>query len=366
MNWRIQTNRKVDYEVVMTDGVFNTHNKCLFDRAGASRRLLVVIDSKVNSLYRSDIDSYFKDNGLFPHYVLMDGVEAKKNTDSLFMLLGEMEQFGISRRSEPVIAIGGGVVQDVVGLACTVYRRGVPYIRIPTTLLGIVDVSIAAKTAVNFMGRRNRLGSYYPPICSILDKRFIKTQDAIEISSGMGEMLKMAVIKDRGLFEVLEQNGASMLESRFSHFIATEAIKWSVHGMKQELENNLWEENLSRCVDFGHSFSPIIEMRSLSTDNPLTHGQAVTIDVILSCIISNMRGLLSNEDLNRVIKTAKSMGLLVTHPMFKDVALLLEALNDTTKHRGGHQHLPIPTMIGSYTFIEDLTFEEICEASKRL
>lgn len=368
MQWTINTSLAVNYTVKISEDVLSPMNGdiAVYSNTGdgASNKRLVAVDKKVMELYRERIEAYFQAQKLNAHFVILDGVESKKNTDSLFMLLHEMEQFGISRR-ECIIGIGGGVILDVVGLAASLYRRGVPYIRIPTTLLGIVDVSIAAKTGINYEGRRNRLGSYYPPICSLLDKTFIKTQEPIEISSGLGEILKMAVIKDSLLFSTLEDYGSELLNSKFDHPLANEVIGRAVHGMKEELENNLWERNLKRCVDFGHSFSPIIEMRSLATSEPLTHGQAVTIDIILSCIISQMRGLLTDRDMLRISTTALNMELPIVHPMFKDVALLLEALNETTKHRSA-QNLPIPTEIGKYTFINDLTFEEICEAAEKI
>lgn len=370
MEITINTQLNVNYRVGTSTGVFNKENEMLllatYTGGGISNRRLLVIDKKVNELYRPKIDAYFDHHKLTTRVVVLDGVEAKKDSTALFHLLNEMEQFGISRRDEPIIGIGGGVILDVVGMAASVYRRGVPYIRIPTTLLGIVDVSIAAKTGINWEGRRNRLGSYYPPVCALLDKEFIKTQDPIEISSGMGEILKIAVIKDASLFDLLEKHGAELLASKFDHEYADSVIGWSVIRMKEELENNLWERNLRRCVDFGHSFSPIIEMRSLPTDSPLPHGHAVTIDVVLSCIISMMRGLLHETDVNRITRVADAMGIPTTHPMFKDVSLLLESLNDTTKHRGGSQNLPVPTKIGEHIFINDLTFDEICEAAKRL
>lgn len=363
MEWNINTKLAVDYRIKISEDVLSPLNDdiAVYSNTGdgASNRRLVAVDKKVMELYRERIESYFQAQKLNAHFVILDGIESKKNTDSLFMLLHEMENFNVDRRNESVISLGGGVVADLVGFAASIYRRGVSYIRVPTTLLGIVDVSIAAKTGLNWEGRRNRLGSYYPPVCSLLDKTFIKTQESIEISSGLGEVLKMAVIKDAHLFALLEDFGKELLESKFSHVYADNVIIQAVEGMKEELENNLWERNLKRCVDFGHSFSPTIEMRSLATDNPMTHGQAVTIDIILSCIISKNRGMLSVKDFDRIISTTQIIGLKTFHPLFSDTSLILEALNDIVKHRAGNQNLPLPTNIGKYIFINDLSFEEI-------
>jgi 3-dehydroquinate synthase len=318
----------------------------------------------VYQLYGPNIIKFFNHHQTPIKFVVIDGIEAKKNLGSLYEILTEMESFGISRNSEPVLAIGGGVIQDLVGMACGMYRRGVPYVRIPTTLIGIVDVSVAAKTGINFENRRNRLGSYYPPIASLLDKSFIRTLEPIEISSGLGEILKMAVIKDINLYDQLIRNSASLLSDKFNVSDADYVIEKSIVGMIEELENNLWEKDLKRCVDFGHSFSPIIEMRSLKTDKPLTHGQAVTLDIIFSCCIAVNRGLLTINLLKNIKYVAQLMGLETWHELFTNTELLLEALTDTTKHRGGNQNLPTPTGIGKHIFINDLTYDEICEAVK--
>lgn len=362
-SWTIKTALSVNYEIKNSANLFSVENNDLLSYI--SKRVLVVIDEKVGKLYLNKIVSFFDYHNIQHKIVLLNGVETEKSLDSLLLVLREIEQFGVDRRNEPIVGIGGGVVQDVVGLAATLYRRGIPYIRIPTTLLGIVDVSVAAKTGINFEQRRNRLGSYYPPVISFLDKTFLPTVDSFEISSGMGEILKMAVVKDYSLFEILESHSKMLLDTKFDCEFADDVINKSVKGMIEELENNLWEKDLKRLVDFGHSFSPIIEMRSLDTLSPLAHGQAVTLDVIFSSVISHVRGMLSVKDVNRIITVAKYMGLDVFNESFADPSLILESLSDTVKHRNGNQNLPIPVKIGESIFLNNLTYDEICVAVEK-
>lgn len=367
-NWNIKTSLPVEYVIKTSNNIFSENNLDIlsYGNQDKDRRRLVVVDKEVAHFYLDKIKAYFDHHKIIYRIIFLDGGEENKNLKNLLYLLEEIEKFGISRKNEPIIGIGGGVVLDILGLASTLYRRSIPYIRIPTTLLGIVDVSVAAKTGINFMDRRNRLGSYYPPIATLLDKNFIKTLQPIEISSGLGEILKMAVIKDNILFNIIEKDGDLLLKSKFNCQCADEVISRSIEGMKVELENNLWEKDLKRVVDFGHSFSPIIEMRSINNNNvaTLTHGQAVTLGVIFSSCISFIRKTMSYEDLLRIVKTAQSMGLPTYHPSFVDSLLLLESLNDTVKHRNGNQNLPTPKEIGESYFINDLTFNEINETIK--
>ncbi len=362
--WTINTSLPINYIVKNSPGIFDIKNNDILDCC-STKRAVVVIDNKVSNLYLKTIKNYFDHHQITYRLVVINGVETEKNLTSLIYLLEEIEKFGTSRKSEPIIAIGGGVILDVAGLAATLYRRGIPYIRVPTTLLGIIDVSVAAKTGINFEDRRNRLGSYYPPLASYLDKAFLKTLEEIEISSGLGEILKMAVIKDLPLFNILETHGKILLDTKFDCEHADDVINFAIQDMKEELENNLWEKNLKRIVDFGHSFSPIIEMRSLADKNvkALTHGQAVTLDIIFSSILSYKRNMLAKEDVLKIMRVAKSMALPTYHESFADHLLLFESLQDTIKHRNGDQNLPVPTSIGTAVFINDLTYDEIVDAA---
>ena len=108
-------------------------------------------------------------------------------------ILEEVNNFSLDRRREPIIAIGGGVCLDIVGLAASLYRRRTPYIRVPTTLLSYVDASVGAKTGVNFANCKNKLGAYIPPTAAFLDLSFIQTVPRRHISNGLAEMLKVSI-----------------------------------------------------------------------------------------------------------------------------------------------------------------------------
>ncbi len=365
--WVMETHLPVSFKIKNSPGIFDPANDDVleFGSQGSERRRLVVIDRTICQYYLQDILAYFKAKQVECHIVPIDATEDDKNLESLLVVLREMEKFGVLRRDEPVIAVGGGVLLDIAGMAAGLYRRGVPYIRVPTTLVGLVDASVGAKTGINFESRRNRLGSYYPPIAAYLDKGFLRTLAPLEITSGLGEILKMAVVKDLALFELLEGYGPELIDTRFiGCAVADEVINRAVSGMKDELQENLWEKNLERMVDFGHSFSPIIEMRSINDAGqvPLTHGQAVSLDVLFSCVISQQRGLLSPQDVLRVGRTQRRMQLPTDHALFREPLVILEALKDTMKHRNGDQNLPIPRAIGDSLFVNDLQFVEIKSA----
>merc|ERR1712149_127325 len=131
------------------------------------------------------------------------GGEDLKTMEQTLQICEKMKKFNIDRRLEPVIAIGGGVCLDVVGLAASLFRRRTPYIRVPTTSLAYVDASVGAKNGCNFCGSKNRVGTYVPPCAALLDSSFFKTQQRREVSNSLGEMCKMAIMKSGELFHLL-------------------------------------------------------------------------------------------------------------------------------------------------------------------
>jgi 3-dehydroquinate synthase len=367
--WNVVTELPVTFKVKITTSIFDLQNRSLLEYGNSkpNSRRLVLIDSDVFYTKAKTIKKYFDYHKIDTKIISIDLSEEKKNLENLLFILDAMENFAILRRSEPLICIGGGVLLDMAGLAASLYRRGVPYIKVPTTLLSLIDASIGAKTAINHFSRRNRLGTYYAPVAAYLDKTFLKTLPEEEITSALGEIIKMAVVKNAKLFELLENGIEKQIENKFlADGIADEIISISIDDMIAELEPNLWETDLKRLVDFGHSFSPLLEMKSLDDSNvrSLAHGEAVALDIIFSACLSYHRGMLSMLNLKKVVSLAKRMKLPVFHEYFCDHLLLWEALLDTTAHRNGNQNLPTPVTIGNSIFLNDVTLDDIICTSK--
>jgi 3-dehydroquinate synthetase len=361
--WTLQASKPLEYEISYAPNLFDLDNHALLESGGSFRRL-VFIDSNVYRHFSEPILEYFRRNAPESVVISVDANESLKTLDASLVLIGHMEEFGLLRRSEPVIAIGGGSLLDSVGFACSIYRRGVPYIRIPTTLLGIVDVSVAIKTGVNHLGRRNRLGTYYPPSSVFLYRKFIETQSDREICNGLGEIFKLAVIGDIGLFSLLEANAQLLRKEKFQYgAVPVRVINRAISLMINNLQNNLWEENLMRAVDFGHSFSPLIEQENLPE---LLHGEAVALDCLISSCLAYNRGLLDSRDLSRIFDVCRELGLPTIHHGFQDLEKLMASLADTVKHRNGSQNLPVPVGIGSYQFLNDVDGAEVQLACEML
>lgn len=322
-------------------------------------RCLVFVDSLVWSVWGEKIEQWRQSESPESRATSIVCQEEDKTLETLGSVLNIIQDFNPNRRSEPILAVGGGSLMDIISLAAGIYRRGVPCIRIPTTLLGMVDAAIGAKTGVNFRGFRNRLGTYSASHAAILDPSFLSSLPRRQLSSGMGEILKLALIGDSSLFEKLERFGVDALNQKFEPRFSHDLIFESARGMAQYLQQDLWEKNLRRATDFGHSFSPLIEME---LRGEVLHGEAVALDICLSSALSFSLGHLSEHDLLRVLLLTKSLGLPYRHKSFADLNLLRRALSETWRHRNGSLNLPLPRSIGAHFFLEKLDKEDLGRA----
>lgn len=356
--WQVNASLPISFTIHYSNNIFDPTNHDLLSYDFSDRRI-VIIDKVVYDLYSEKIMNYFKCLKIDCRLHIVDATEANKDWQNADKILKFFENEGILRR-ESVIVIGGGVLLDLVGFCCSIYRRGIPYIKVPTTLLAIVDASVGVKVATNHFERRNRIGSYYPPVATLIDKKFIKTQSEREVINGIAEIFKLAIIKSEELFILLEENYEQLINEKFQFgAVPVRVINLAISGMIDELTPNLWEKKLDRCVDYGHTFSPIIEMANISN---LLHGEAVVLDCLFCACISHIRGHINIETTKRIFDVAKKLKLPTFHKDFIDISLLKKALSDTIKHRNGNQYIPVPINIGNYKFINDLTDTDIEKA----
>ncbi|KAM4722774.1 2-epi-5-epi-valiolone synthase-like [Rhinophrynus dorsalis] len=377
VSWTIQAPIYFRYKVIETQNLLDPCNPTLlYGHVSDPQELevyqkkkqkrLIVIDISVDKIYGPKIRKYFEANNVHYKILPLTTTEETKSMDLVMNILEEIHKFGLDRRTEPVIAIGGGVCLDIVGLAASLYRRRTPYVRVPTTLLSYVDASVGAKNGVNFCNCKNKLGSYTPPVATFLDRSFIQTIPRRQISNGLGEILKMALMKHKGLFELLESNGQYLLDTKFQSCnglasqgcAALKATRLAIETMLEELAPNLWEDDLNRLVDYGHVISPELEMKVLPS---LMHGEAVNIDMAFMTYVSYVRGLVTLEEKDRTIQCMRGLELPVWH---KDcsLALINKALGERFKHSGGQMRLPLPTGLGTAEIFNDICDETLRRA----
>ncbi len=359
--WKVSHQRAIEYEIVVSPNLLNPENDALLSvgRTENARRF-VAVDSVVESLYGDALRRYFRLRDVEARIVGVAAGEENKNARTYFAILEELERFPIHRRDEPIIAVGGGALTDVVGFVAASYRRGVPHMKVPTTLMGYVDASVGIKNGFNFNGHKNRLGSFAAPQKVLLDKAFLQTLPMRHILNGVCEIFKLAVIKDKTLFETLEANGAECAANKFQDPRGDEILRRAISGMIEELEPNLFEDNLARSVDFGHTFAYGLETRY---EKRLLHGEAVLLDIAISTLIARGRNLLSDSETARIFDLIAALNLKLQTDLL-DPVLLLESLEERTYHRNGLQRVPLPKGIGECVFVNDVGAKEVETACK--
>jgi 3-dehydroquinate synthetase/predicted NBD/HSP70 family sugar kinase len=363
-NWIVPGDNPKSYSVVMAPDMLAAGRNTLRATAGlganGAARRLVVADKRVWELYGdalTDALTAGSENVVLETLVL-EVDESDKSLAAVADLADAFDRVGLLRRSEPVIAVGGGVLLDLVSFTASIYRRGVPYIKVPTTLLGMIDAGIGVKTAINYGGSKSRLGTYSRPGRVVIDPAFLRTLDPREYRCGLGESIKIALVADAALFDLLDTHSRSLRAGTPAPQVESEVIERSIAAMLGELVGNLSEDRLERLADIGHAFSGALEMRLRPA---LLHGEAVAIDLAVTVMLSRNRGLLAPAVADRVVRVLTELGLPMTHGEMT-LDLLVEALAHTSLHRDGQQRLPLLVDIGRAVFVSDVTEAELGKA----
>ncbi len=353
--WQVRAQRPIAYDVIKAPGLFDPANDLLMSFGNPRGRRFVAVDGNVDRLHGERIRGYFRQRGVEARIAVFPGGEEHKNIESLQELVRALDAFPIHRRDEPVIAIGGGVLTDVVAFVAASYRRGVPHIKVPTTLMGYVDAALGIKAGINFNGNKNRLGAFEPPLAVLLDRSFLPTLPRRHLVNGVCEIIKLAIIRDAGLFQRLERDAARAVATCFSEPAGEAILDGAIGGMLEELAPNLHEEELARRVDFGHTFSYGLETRH---EHRLLHGEAVLLDILVSTCIAQARGLLSAFEADRIFALVEALDAGLDYGVL-DTDLMWASLLDRIKHRNGLQRVPMPTGIGHCLFLNDISRAEL-------
>lgn len=232
-----------------------------------SPNTLTFIDQNVQNLYP---DLYRPSN------ISVECIESNKTLDMAGILLQKMVEAGVKSNWQ-VIIIGGGILQDLAGFCCSVYNRGLSYIYVPTTLLAQADSCVGGKTSINFNGKKNIIGTFFPPKKVIINTEFLKTLSQIEYVSGLGEIYKFHIL----------QNKMSEFDSVFVTNKIEDVVYASLLFKNSILLLDEFDKRERKFLNFGHTFGHALEFTSA---NAIPHGVAVIIGSVVSCIISEKMG----------------------------------------------------------------------------
>jgi 3-dehydroquinate synthase len=317
-------------------------------------QVFIVSNETVGPLYRQRVVDLL-DGFQVDTLDLPDG-EAHKNLDVLNRIFTRLIEKKHSRNTT-LIAIGGGVVGDTAGFAAACYQRGVRLIQIPTSLLSQVDASVGGKTAVNHPLGKNMIGAFYQPECVIIDIDTLGTLPRREFVSGLAEVIKHGVIRDRGLFEWLEVNLESVLSLQVDSL--THIVRRNCEIKAEVVSADEKEQGIRTLLNYGHTFGHAVE--TAMGYGTWLHGEAVAAGMVMAADLSARVGRLAQQECSRLKDLVGRSGLPVSPPPEIPPKRYRELMQVDKKATDGEVRFVLPEEIGRAILVESVDQELLSE-----
>jgi len=314
-------------------------------------RVFVVSDATVSALYGAALTRGLTAAGLQAHLFTVPTGESSKSFACLQQIIDWLVEQR-AERSEPLVALGGGVVGDLVGFAASCYQRGVPLIQFPTTLLAQVDSAIGGKTGINHTLGKNLIGSFYQPGLIFVDPAVLLTLPERVYREGWAEIVKYGVILDAELFALLEAH-LPEIERRESDLLAR-VVARCIRLKMDVVQGDERDGGRRNLLNYGHTFGHALE--ATTAYGTWLHGEAVSLGMEVAGSIALARGLWSANDLQRQRTLLQALGLPVACRGTASDALL-EAMQRDKKVRAGRTRWILPTRIGQAQLYDDIPQE---------
>ena len=344
------------YPVEIAAGLLATLPERLQTLFPASR-MVVLTDPCVLELYGNTLLEGLRARGVEADVMLLPQGERSKAAECYLQLIEKMHALQFDRRAL-LINLGGGIVTDVGGFAAATYLRGVAYVNVPTTLLAQLDAAIGGKVAVNMPWAKNFLGSFAHPRAVFSDPAVLQTLDRREIVAGVAEAMKIGIIGDPDLFELLERESEAICDGQDARLLG-EVVARATEGKIAMLAPDPYERNLKRVLNFGHTYGHALEVQT--GYDQLLHGEAVGFGMAVATGVARRRGLCSQATLERIYRALDAFGL---PPCVSRTDLLATCgrLDAIRLVRGRKLNFVLPREIGQVEIVDELADAEIIQA----
>ena len=291
------------YPIFIGNNILNKLKTILKENSINFNQCLVIADKNVPKKLIDKVLNSLPKKKISIHY--FNSSEKNKNQKSINNILSILLRKNFNR-NDSVISIGGGITGDVSGFAASMFKRGLKFINIPTTLLSQVDSSIGGKTGINTKYGKNLIGAFYQPSLVISDIIFLKSLPKREIICGYGEILKHAIIADKKFFSFLDTNGSQILNLKSP--LIEKAIFKSCSIKKKIVEADEKEVGIRKILNFGHTFAHAYEA-TLGYSKKLNHGEAVILGIKTAAKFSLSSNILSIKEFNLIENHLKKLSL---------------------------------------------------------
>ena len=300
-----------NYNIYIGQNIISKFNIILKKEKISFKKSLIIVDKNIPKKFLKNIFSKIKCEKKIVFY--FNSSEKNKNLTYINSIFKTLFLNNFSRK-DVIICLGGGIAGDVSGFAASIYKRGLKFINIPSTLLSQVDSSIGGKTGINNKFGKNLVGAFYHPDLVITDTLFLKSLPQREIVCGYAEILKHSLIRDKRLFLFLDKNLISILKLK-KKFIE-KAILESCKIKKQIVEKDEKETNLRKSLNFGHTFGHAYEA-TLNYSKKLNHGEAVLYGILSATKFSNKFDILNKYDYELIMSHLSRLGFVNFNKFFK-------------------------------------------------
>lgn len=276
--------------------------------------------------------------------------EENKDLEIVAQIWQSLAELGASRKSL-FINLGGGVITDMGGFIASTFKRGIDFINIPTTLLSMVDASVGGKTGIDFGGLKNQIGTFSMPQMTLIEATFLETLEEREFRSGIAEMLKHGLIYQPEHWNSLQNITGETIQN---------LIEDSVTIKSEIVAQDPKESGLRKILNFGHTIGHALESYYLQTDNPLLHGEAIAIGMLVESILTFENELISQTELDEIFESI--LKIFPSQPIDENIIpSLVELMKHDKKNQGGKISFSLLNGIGSAKYDVLLNENQISE-----
>jgi len=346
--------KEASYEIIIGSGCIK--DLPLHIKKYKPSKIIVITDSNVNYVYGGVIKKVLK-NFDYTFVVIPPGEEFK----TLYTASAVYDQLlkNNVNRDSLIVAFGGGVVGDLSGFVASTYMRGIPYLNVPTTLLAQVDSSIGGKTGVDHSIGKNLIGSFYQPKAVLTDVQFLRSLPSREIKTGLAEVLKYGIIKDKKIFKALDGN--PKINDKFWEEIVKMCSQIKAGVVEKDEKET---KDIRIALNLGHTFGHAIE--SLTNYKKFTHGEAVALGIAAASCLSFDLGILPKRDFNSIITLLNKLKFNLNLKGSVSAKAAIKKMQMDKKVKSSKIRIILPSSIGKIVVRDNIALPKIEKALKQI
>ena len=328
MKLKVKTNIN-SYSVIVGKNLCSKINKIILKERIYSKKFLLVYDSKVPTQMIKSIVSKLNKKIIEKKKIVFN--EKSKNLKTVSSIVKILEKKNFSR-NDCLISVGGGICGDVCGFASSIFKRGLNFVNVPTTLLSQVDSAIGGKTGVNSLSGKNMIGSFYQPSLVISDINFLKSLPKKEMICGYAEILKHSLIKNKMFFKFLKKNFTKIMSH--NHKFLESAIYKSCIIKKEVVERDEKEKNIRKVLNLGHTFAHAYEA-TIGYNKELNHGEAVLLGIMSAVEFGRGKNIIKKNDYEQIIEHLEKLNYCDLNKYFKskDISKIIFYMKQDKKNK---------------------------------